>query len=238
MDKNRRAVMQMAAVLPAAAWAGHALPVAGRAARQSNDVVIPYVFNELARTCADLQSHQPKGEHFRAVAANLRLLRAHGRATGIGAMADARLRRGLHDDSEERFEQTGFRAAMRARGATVDEPLFDPAHHEARRKQQHPGFDRLLLGQAEVFERVGRKVDERGPIALASLTQQDEVWICLPDPCGGGSPCSTWLALEIMVEAMALGMALSAGAAELAWIFGADALLIKVVAYLTAGCIL
>jgi hypothetical protein len=246
MDKVRRSVMQMAAALPAAAWVGQALPVFGGSAQPQSDVVLDHVFGELTRTCKDMQTRSgPKGEHLRTVAANLRLLQAHGHAKGIAATFDQRLRRGLPEDAEARFDEDGFRAGMLARGVTMDLPFISLSVKDRAMRRRlvktHPGFDRHLLDAAHGLEKLALRVDARGPVALASLVQTDEVWLCLG--CDGGpsstfSACEAWWLLTLMVEIMALLFALGGEETwELAWLFGADALLMKLMGYLVGGCL-
>ena len=239
---DRRSALQMVALLPAAPWV---LPARPGTSASPADFILDHACNELARCYTDVQAHGPRGEQFRTAAATLRLLHAYSERTGIGRRFDAQLAAITPDAlTAFAFDEEGFRAAARARGVTVEHPLvtLSPEDRAGRGRMlaRHPGLNRMLLDHAHGLEVIGRQVDKRGLVALASL-RQDEVWLCLgcAEEVKSGpasEACTAWWAMVLMLEATSLAFAMANDVAELAWFFGLDALWTKVVAFAVAGC--
>ncbi|CAN5601982.1 hypothetical protein BH23ACI1_BH23ACI1_29400 [soil metagenome] len=254
MDKTRRALLQMGAVAPAAAFVG-GWPSFSQQPSRSPEAVMEHLNHEMVQLFNEVtRLGGLKGEHMRTLASHLRTGLAHSKGKTWAAQFNREMRRNAEalNQQVEDCDERVLRQGLAGLGVQLDpnRPLIslaaDAREHRIKAFKQRFSFDHLLLKQAQELERISRVVDRRGPVMMASMQDPvDTVYLCMSNAesgiCDGANVtfptvCDTYFMMYAMMLAASLMFMISNGPPELVWFFALDALLIQVMGWLMAGC--
>ncbi len=193
----------------AAAW-----PVAAPAQAGETDAIVDHINRELLKVCKGMQGVQGvRGEHVRALAANLDLLAAHMVERGHHHRLDARLK-----EEVSRSGRDGFARALMMRQAEViaetaerhglanrvrlDVPEMGSALDVAQRLGLVPVFQRAAPALARLAAGIDRARQQQGAVTrIAGQKAGDDFLLYGPQP----EPQLSCSDLKLLIHLMAIG---------------------------------
>ncbi len=194
--------------------AASAWPMAGPAQASENDAILDHINRELVKVCKGMQGVEGvKGEHVRALAANLDLMAAHLHERGHDRRVDAKLNEGIGRSGRDVFaqeliaRQAGVIAATAERHGIASRVRLDLVEAGAALDVvQRQRFTHVCQRTAQALVRTGAGIDRarqrQGAVARrAGQKAGDDFLLYGPQP----EPALTCKDLNLLIHLMAIG---------------------------------